>query len=521
MTDLSTIPTWPTIQAITRPDGTGELTINGTSYPIQAATVHEARNEIIRRVTDTASKLGQAVHLATTGPEGQFPIVVHPDGQIEPDTTQQTTPTRARSSQPTEPPAGSPVEQLADPTTPPAPASPATPARTDQDLEQHGSQRAPDTAPYNPPAEVARGGHSGAQRLRKPSTASVAGSWGQEPALKPSEAPQRAAHAASGHDISPAAEPPRAPVARRSFLTQEQTEEPATQGWRGFLTRIGIRLAPSTDERKERADVRAVSQHWPGPRTIAVVNGKGGASKTPSTILLSAVFARYGGAGVLAWDNNQTRGTLGWRTEQGPHEATLLDLLPQAEHLLSTSAQSADLAHFVHHQTRDRFDVLRSQPMVLADQQRVEPADVDAIWRVAAKYYRLILLDSGNDEADPMWLRMIDHTDQLVVVTTTRDDHAEAGALLLEALAQRDQRSAQLAEQAVAIVSQADPKARPEELRDIATGYRTLAREVVTIPHDPAMVDGLLRYGSLRPTTQRAWLAAGAAVARGLHGLRQ
>lgn len=529
MTDLSTIPTWPTIQAITRPDGTGELTINGTSYPIQAATVRDARNEIIRRVTDTASKLGRAVHVATSGPEGRFPIVVHPDGRIEPDTTEQPAPARTRRASTV---VDQPAEQQA---TPPAqaeelaPTSPTTPARVDRDLDQAAAtipledrapQRTAEPVPYSPPAEAAPIGHNGAHRLPEPSTAPGAGPWGTEPAPRPSEASQRPAHAASAHDAT-LAEPPRGTVARRSFLTQEQTEEPATQGWRGFLTRIGIRVAPSADERSERADVRAVSQHWPGPRTIAVVNGKGGASKTPSTILLSAVFARYGGAGVLAWDNNQTRGTLGWRTEQGPHEATLLDLLPQAEHLLSTSAQSADLAHFVHHQTRDRFDVLRSQPMVLADQQRVEPADVDAIWRLAAKYYRLILLDSGNDEADPMWLRMIDHTDQLVVVTTTRDDHAEAGALLLEALAQRDQRSAQLAEQAVAIVSQADPKARPEELRDIATGYRTLAREVVTIPHDPAMVDGLLRYGSLRLTTQRAWLAAGAAVARGLHGLRQ
>ena len=46
--------------------------------------------------------------------------------------------------------------------------------------------------------------------------------------------------------------------------------------------------------------------------------------------------------------------------------------------------------------------------------------------------------------------------------------------------------------------------------------YRSLTREVVTIPHDPAMVDGVLRYSSLRPATQRAWLGAGAAVARGL-----
>lgn len=74
-----------------------------------------------------------------------------------------------------------------------------------------------------------------------------------------------------------------------------------------------------------------------------MANGKGGAGKTPTTVLLSAVFARYGGAGVVAWDANQTRGTLGWRTEQGPHAATWT-IDPQQRVLTdldSTQAQGA------------------------------------------------------------------------------------------------------------------------------------------------------------------------------------
>lgn len=315
----------------------------------------------------------------------------------------------------------------------------------------------------------------------------------------------------------PLPEPVSTTQPRKSFLTHEHREEPASKGWRGLLVRLGIRIGPSETERAERADVAAVSQHWPGgARTISIVNSKGGAGKTPSTVLLAAVFARHHGAGVLAWDNNQTRGTLGWRSEQGPHDATLLDLLPRIDGLLSPSAQAAELARFVHHQTRDKFDVLRSKPTALAHEQRVEPEDVDAIHAVASKYYRLIFMDSGNDESDPMWLRMIDHTDQLVVSTTTRDDHAEAGALLLEALAARDDRSARLADQAVVIVTQADSKATPQDLARVADGYRAIAREAVCVPYDPAMVDGLLQYGALRPKTQRAWLSAAAAVARGL-----
>ncbi|MFE6997752.1 AAA family ATPase [Microbacterium sp. NPDC057659] len=303
---------------------------------------------------------------------------------------------------------------------------------------------------------------------------------------------------------------------RQSFLHQDRRDEPARRGTRGALNRIGFKLAPGATEQAVRDDQQVVGQHWPGPRTIAIVNGKGGAGKTPTTALLSAVFARYGGAGVLAWDNNQTRGTLGWRTESSAHERTLLELLPETERLLGASAQSADLAQFVHHQPREKYDVLRSKPIRLAHENRLHPADVDAIHAVAAKFYRVILIDSGNDESDPMWLRMIDHADQVVVATTTRDDHAEAGALLLEALAERDERSARLARNSVVVVSQADPKATGADVQQVVSGYRELARDVVSIPFDHEMVDGTLLLGGLAPATQRAWLTAAAAVARGL-----
>ncbi len=303
---------------------------------------------------------------------------------------------------------------------------------------------------------------------------------------------------------------------RKSFLQPDRPEEPAREGVRGVLNRLGLKVAPSAYEQSVRNDEVIVSQHWPGPRTIAVVNGKGGAGKTPTTILLSAVFARYGGAGVLAWDNNQTRGTLGWRTETGAHDRTLLEMLPETERLLGTGSQSADLAHFVHHQPREKYDVLRSKPIRLAFENRINPENIDAIHAVASKFYRLIFIDSGNDESDPMWLRMIDHADQIVVATTTRADHAEAGALLLEALAERDDRSAQLADRSVVVVTQADPKASTADIDHVVTGYQSLAREVVSIPFDHEMVDGHLRFGSLAKATQRAWLSAAAAVARGL-----
>ncbi|WP_243230100.1 hypothetical protein [Microbacterium sp. CIAB417] len=50
----------------------------------------------------------------------------------------------------------------------------------------------------------------------------------------------------------------------------------------------------------------------------------------------------------------------------------------------------------------------------------------------------------------------------------------------------------------------------------IKEGFAGMVREVVHIPFDPAIVNGVLRFDALRPETQRACLAMGAAVARGL-----
>ncbi len=307
---------------------------------------------------------------------------------------------------------------------------------------------------------------------------------------------------------------PKTRAEARSFLTVHEDTRPAEAGWRGFLARLGIKTEPSPAEKAYRTDVRAVSGHWPGPRTIAVVNGKGGAGKTPTTVLLSALFASHGGAGVLAWDNNETRGTLGWRTEQGPHESHVLTMLPYAERLMEPTARAADLAAYVHHQTVDKFDVLRSNPLMLPHQQRLTAENFDAVHAVATKYYRLVFVDSGNDETAPHWLRMIDHADQLVVATTTRPDHAEAGRLLLDALRARDAHSEALADQAVVVVSQADRE--EASAATIAAGFEGLARTATTIPYDKAMRAPWLRVDNLTPEAQRAYLAAAAAVAAGL-----
>ncbi len=385
------------------------------------------------------------------------------------------------------------------------------------------TQPSPVQRPRASPPAPAEEGHSA---LPGPPTAPTrivpAAPVESRPTVPPAEtaAPAPAPAPDEGADARPTEAPPEQEKeprpSRESFLAADDDHSPPTRGWRRTATSLGFRVQPSAEERAERADARSVSRHFTGPRTIAIVNGKGGANKTPTTALLAAVFARYGGAGVLAWDNNETRGTLGWRTEQGDHEATVHDLLPHAQALLAPAASASDLLRFVHHQHEDKYDVLRSNPLVLADRQRLTRAEFDALHQVARKYYRLLFLDSGNDESADRWQQMIERADALVIATTALGEHAEAGALLLEQLAVRDPRSAVLAAEATVVVSQSDPDLGHGDAREVAERFRSIARAAVTIPFDDALHSGRIRYSALAPRTQRAWLRAAAAVAEGL-----
>ena len=99
------------------------------------------------------------------------------------------------------------------------------------------------------------------------------------------------------------------------------------------------------------------------------------------------------------------------------------------------------------------------------------------------------------------------------------EDRAEAARLTLQTLESRGGHDAELARNAVVIVSEATDSRRgmagdalkraKDEAQRIADGFAPLVRAVVRIPDDPALVNGPIRYEALQPATQRAWLAAG------------
>jgi hypothetical protein len=66
------------------------------------------------------------------------------------------------------------------------------------------------------------------------------------------------------------------------------------------------------------------------------------------------------------------------------------------------------------------------------------------------------------------------------------------------------------------VVTQADATAKRQDVNQVVANFQRLVPATVTIPFDRAMVDGVLNFDRLATPTQRAWLAAAAAIARNL-----
>lgn len=289
-----------------------------------------------------------------------------------------------------------------------------------------------------------------------------------------------------------------------------------TLGWRGRVHRwTGGRWSPhpSAAEQRHRQLVTAVQATFTGPRLIAVVNPKGGAGKTPAVLTAAATWGVHRGS-VIAWDDNETRGTLGMRALADPREPTVRGLLARLSELETAHARIGDLAAHTRPQGDARFDVLASDddPARMA---QFGAEEFTRVHQVLARFYTLTVVDTGNNVRAGNWQAAVDAADQLLVVSTYQRDSAVTASWTLDHL--RATGRGQLADRAVTVLSAATPTTDRRTRAELRDHFTTRTRTVVEIPYDPVIADGEhLDLAALRPATREAWLAATAALTTGL-----
>jgi MinD-like ATPase involved in chromosome partitioning or flagellar assembly len=289
----------------------------------------------------------------------------------------------------------------------------------------------------------------------------------------------------------------------------------ATTGVRAAARRstLGlVRLGPGRRERDGRLALSSVRRAFGGLRQITIVNPKGGAGKTVATLMLGCTFGQTRGGFVLAWDNNETQGTLGMRAQPDLHARTVRDLLHDLDRF-RTGGRIGELAAYIRAQDEAMFDVLASDEAATAGEMLTARAFRE-IRDVVGRFYKLILVDTGNNVRAENWQAAIDATDQLVITMSARNDSAETAARLLDHLEQTGRR--ELVRRAITVVTM-PPHRKQINPRPVERHFGARCRMVLRVPYDRHLDSGApVRYAALSPESRRAWLRVAAAVADGL-----
>ncbi|ADD43651.1 ATPase involved in chromosome partitioning-like protein [Stackebrandtia nassauensis DSM 44728] len=248
------------------------------------------------------------------------------------------------------------------------------------------------------------------------------------------------------------------------------------------------------------------------PRVIAFVNPKGGVHKTTATVLTAAALGSARGKGVIAWDDNELRGTLGLRAGTARHARTIRHLVNDLAQVEAAGTQLAEIADdYLRHSADGSFDVLAGdEDPKLAG--KLDPETVLRVLDILTRTHDIICIDTGNNVESENWRTVVSNADQLVVTSVPREDAAFTADWMLDLLVSDGY--VDLVANAVTLLS--CPTPRPGTLLDDLTAhFKSRTRDVAVVPYDPTLEPGsAIKYSQLRDTTQDAWLNAAATIIR-------
>jgi MinD-like ATPase involved in chromosome partitioning or flagellar assembly len=257
--------------------------------------------------------------------------------------------------------------------------------------------------------------------------------------------------------------------------------------------------------------VATLREDFGGPRVVAFANPKGGVHKTTATVLCAATIGAIRGNSVLAWDDNELRGTLGLRAGSARHARTIRHLISDLTLIEATPGhQMRDrLDDYLRHASDGSYDVLAGEEKPRFA-HRLDPHTVRRVLDVVRRTHDVICVDTGNNVESPNWQTILQAADQLVITSVPREDAAFTADWMLDLL--HEWGLGQLASGAVTLLSCPTPVPGPL-LNDLVAHFATRTRAVAVVPYDPALESGsAIEHAELQPATKMAWLQAAAVI---------
>jgi MinD-like ATPase involved in chromosome partitioning or flagellar assembly len=173
-----------------------------------------------------------------------------------------------------------------------------------------------------------------------------------------------------------------------------------------------------------------------------------------------------------------------------------------------------DLSHYVRSQADAQFDALVSDDNP-ANMAQIGDEEFHRIHAVLQRFYRQIVIDTGNNVRSLNWQAAVNAADLVVVVSTYQRDVGYSGSWVLDHLTETGRE--RLANEAITVLTAADPKTDPTVRQELLAHFGARTQAVVEIPYDPVIaLGGPMEWKQLQESTRRAWTKAGAAVVNAL-----
>lgn len=279
----------------------------------------------------------------------------------------------------------------------------------------------------------------------------------------------------------------------------------------GYPAPVDWQQAPEPAPDPTDGYVEVLRRELAAPHVLAFANPKGGVHKTTATVLAAATVGSVRGKGVLAWDDNELRGTLGLRAGSARHARTIRHLvrdLVDVEGAAGYDLQTR-LDDYLRHASDGTYDVLAGEENPRFA-QRLDPYTVKRVLDLLRRTHDVICVDTGNNVESPNWQTVLQAADQLVVTTVPREDAAFTADWMLDLLDEAGMD--EMVASAVTLLSCPTPNHTPL-IEDLAAHFAARTRAVVVVPYDPALESGSqIEYSDLQPATRQAWLRAAAVM---------